>query len=67
MKLIFEKLLNLCAMVSVVSTLGIIISPDMRAEMIITLFLSITGAVIISILMRNTKKETRNKKYQSDI
>lgn len=36
--------------------LGIILNPDMRSKMIITLSLSIVGALIISILMRNTKE-----------
>jgi hypothetical protein len=56
MKLIYEKLLNLCAMVSVVSILGIILNPDMRSKMIITLSLSIIGAIVVLILMKNEKE-----------
>jgi hypothetical protein len=52
LKLVYEKLLNLCAMVSVVSLLGIILNPDMRSKMIVTLSLSIIGAVVAFILMK---------------
>jgi hypothetical protein len=56
MKLIYEKLLNLCAMVLVVSILGIILNPDMGNKMFVTLSISIIGAVVVFILMKNEKE-----------